>query len=96
MVVLIKDKAGKVLKQMTAHCFTYNCHKCFKPWNNCYCYCPVCKTYPKYCHQIFYDEMGTYEDDLAIIIPLGFWIIIFLSKSFCIVLYTMDGTTLKL
>ena len=30
-----KIKLDKVLKQMMAHCFIYNCHKCFKPWNNC-------------------------------------------------------------
>ena len=55
-----KVKSDKVLKQMTAHCFIYNCHKRFKPWNTCYCYCPVCKTYIRYCHQEFtYDEMGT-------------------------------------
>ena len=39
-----KEHFDKVLKQMMAHCFIYNCHKCFKPWNNCYCYCKVCKT----------------------------------------------------
>ena len=31
----------KVSKQMMAHCFIYNCHKCFKPWTNCYCFCKV-------------------------------------------------------
>ena len=65
-------KVGKVLQQLSAHCFIYNCHKCSKPWGNCYCYCLVCKTYLKYCHQKLYGEMGAYEDDLAIIIPLGF------------------------
>ena len=66
-----KYNFDKVLKQMMAHCFIYDCHKCFKPWSNCYCYCPVCKTYFKYCHQVFCNEMGTYGYDLAIIIPLG-------------------------
>ena len=65
-------KFGKVLTQLSAHCFIYNCHKCFKSWNYCYCYCLVCKTYLTYCHQILYDEMNTYEDELAIISPLGF------------------------
>ena len=68
----IKFGAKTVLKQLSAHCFIYNCHKCFKPWNNCYCYCPVCKTYFKYCHKIFYDGMSTYEDDLNDVIQLGF------------------------
>ena len=65
-------KFDKVLKQMAAHCFIYNCHQCFKPWNNCYCYCKVCKTYLRYCHQIFYNEVSTYEDELEAIIPLCF------------------------
>ena len=34
----------KVLTQLTAHCFIYNCRICFKPYNNCCCYCVVCKT----------------------------------------------------
>ena len=61
----------KVLKQLSAHWFIYNCHKCFKPWNNCYCCCLVCKTYVKYCHQICYDEMSTYEDVLNDVIQVG-------------------------
>ena len=34
---------GKVLKQLSAHCFIYNCQICFKPYDNCCC--AVCKTY---------------------------------------------------
>ena len=67
-----KEHVDKVLKQMVAHCFIYSCHCCMNTWNNCFCYCKVCKTYLKYCHQIDYDEMSTNEDELAIIIPLGF------------------------
>ena len=66
-----KIKFDKVLKQLSAHCFTYNCHKCFKPWNNCCCYCDVCKTYLKLCHQIYDDEKSTYEDELENIIALA-------------------------
>ena len=66
-----KIKVGKVLKQLFAHCSIYNCHKCFKPWNNCYCYCVVCKTYQKLCQQIYHDEMSTYEDELENIIVLS-------------------------
>ena len=43
-----KIKFEQVLKQLSAHCFIYNCHKCFNPWNKCYCYCSVCKTYQNY------------------------------------------------
>ena len=64
-------KFDKVLKQMMAHCFIYNCHKCFKPWNNCYCYCSVCKTHLKFCQQIYYDELSTYEDELGNVIGLS-------------------------
>ena len=42
-----KEHVDRVLKQMMAHCFIHNCHKCVKPWNNCYCYCKVCKTHLK-------------------------------------------------
>ena len=52
----------KVLKQMMAHCFIYDCHLCMNEWNNCYCYCKVCKTYLTYCHQNYYDEMSTYDN----------------------------------
>ena len=62
-----KIKFDKVLKQMMAHCFIYNCRTCFKPYNNC-CYCAVCKTYLKFCQQIYYDQYSTYEDELKIII----------------------------
>ena len=65
-------KFDKILKQLSAHCFIYNCHKCFKPWNICYCYCLVCKTCLEYCHQKFDDEMSTYEDDLNDVVHLGF------------------------
>ena len=64
-------KVDKVLKQLSAHCFIYNCHKCFKPWNNCYCYCAICKTNLKFCQHIYYDEMSTYEDELEHIIALS-------------------------
>ena len=38
-----KIKFDKVLKQLMAHCFIYNCRICCKPYNNCCCYCSVCK-----------------------------------------------------
>ena len=50
------NKFDKVSKQLSAHCFIHICHSCFKPWNNCYCYCEVCRTYLKLCHQIYYDK----------------------------------------
>ena len=67
-----KIKFDKVLAQLTAHCFSYNCKVCFKPYDNCYCYCSVCKTYLKFCQQIFFTSNSTYEDELPMITALGF------------------------
>ena len=67
-----KENSDKVLKQLTAHIFIYHCRICFKPYNNCYCYCSRCKTYLKFGQQIYYDEMNTYEDELKMITALGF------------------------
>ena len=67
-----KIKFDRVLTQLTAHCFIYNCKMCFKPYGNCYCYCPCCKTYLKYCQQIYYSINSTYEDELKMITALGF------------------------
>ena len=67
-----KIKFDKVLKQLSAHCFIYRCHICFKECNKCFCYCQVCKTYLKLCQQFFYDEYSTYEDELTGVIQLGF------------------------
>ena len=71
MVAPLKIKFDKVLKQLSAHCFIYNCHKCSKPWNKYYCYCVVCKAYLKLCQQIYYDELSTYEIELGKIIALS-------------------------
>ena len=64
-------KLDNVLKHMMAHCFIYNCRTCFKPYNNCCCYCAVCKTYLKFCQQTYYDERSTYEDELEQITALS-------------------------
>ena len=67
-----KIKFDKVLKQLTAHCFIYNSRICFKPYNNCYCYCSRCKAYLKFCQQLYFDNESTYDDDLNDIVQLGF------------------------
>ena len=67
-----KIKFAKVLTQLIAHCFIYNCRICCKPYNNCCCYGVVCKTYLKFCQQIYYDELSTYEDEVDMITALGF------------------------
>ena len=63
---------NKVLVQLRCNFFIYNCHLCCKKWQTCLCYCSVCKTYLKYCHQIYYDEDDDYEDNLPDFIQLGF------------------------
>ena len=60
---IYKIKFDKVLTQLSAHCFIYNCRICSKPYNNCCCYCSRCKTYLKFCQQIYFDGMSTYEDE---------------------------------
>ena len=67
-----KIKFDRVLTQLKAFCFIYHCRICFKPYNKCYCYCSVCKTYLKFCQQIYFDELSTYEDELQVITALGF------------------------
>ena len=64
-------KFGKVLKQLSAHCFIHNCQICFKPYNRCFCYCETCRTYLRFCQQIYYDQDSVYEDDLNDFIQLG-------------------------
>ena len=65
-------KFDKVLKQMTAHIYIYRCSECFKEWNSCFCYCKICRTYLRFCHQIVHDKDSVYEDDLNDIIQMGF------------------------
>ena len=67
-----KIKFDRVLTQLKAFCFIYHCRICFKPYNNCCCYCPNCRTYLKYCQQIYYSVNSTYEDELKMITALGF------------------------
>ena len=65
---------NKVLVQLKCNFFIYNCNECCKKWNDCFCYCKTCKTYLKYCHQIYFDSNSTDEDDdnISQIIQLGF------------------------
>ena len=56
-----KIKVGKVLTQLSAHCFIYNCSECFKPYNRCVCYCVTCGTYLRFCRHIYYDQYSVYE-----------------------------------
>ena len=75
-------------KQLSAHCFKYNCHICFKPWNNCCCYCEICNTYLKLCRQIYDDEKSTYDDELEMINALSGW---FSNNTFYTLLFYLAG-----
>ena len=66
-----KIEFNKVLRQLRCYCLIYRCHLCYLKWNNCSCYCKVCKTYLKFCHQIYFDENSTYEDELNNVIALN-------------------------
>ena len=48
-----KIKFDSVLTQLAAHMFIYRCKLCFKHYGTCYCYCPNCQTYLKYCHFLY-------------------------------------------
>lgn len=67
-----RDVFNRVLIQLRVNFYIYNCHECCKKWQKCMCYCDVCNTYLKFCHQIYYEQDDGYEDDLPDIIPLGF------------------------
>ena len=59
-----KIEFDKVLKQLRCHFFLYNCHLCYRKWNDCFCYCKVCKTYLRFCKQLYFDENSMEEDML--------------------------------
>ena len=66
-----RELFDKSLKQLSAHCLIYRCSECFKPYNRCFCYCETCRTYLRFCQQIYYDQDSVYEDDLNDFIQLG-------------------------
>ena len=64
------DQVLRQLSQLRCTCFIYRCPQRCLPWNNCYCYCPACRTYFRFCKQIYTDQLSNYEDELADFIPL--------------------------
>ena len=67
-----KEHFDKVLLPLRIHCFIYKCSECFKPYNQCFRYCQTCRTYLRFCKQIFYAYGDMTEDDLEDIVGLGF------------------------
>ena len=66
-----KVKFDKVLLQMQMHCFINRCSDCFKPYNQCFCYCQTCGTYSRYCKQLYFKDGDMTEDDIIDIVGLG-------------------------
>ena len=58
-----KEIVDTALIQLKAHVFIYRCCWCFKAFNMCYCDCPVCQTYRRFCQQI-YGPFDMEEDNL--------------------------------
>ena len=69
---IYKVKFDKVLPQMEVHCFIYRCSECFKPYNQCFCYCQTCGAYLGFCKQLYFKGGGMTEDDIIDIVGLGF------------------------
>ena len=67
-----KVKFDKVLLQMKMHCFIHRCSECFKPYNQCFCYCQTCGTYLRFCKQLYFKDGDMTEDDKIDIVGLGF------------------------
>ena len=59
-----KEHFGQVLLQLNMHCFIYRCSECFKPYNQCVCYCRTCRTYLRFCRQIYFQMGDMTEDDV--------------------------------
>ena len=66
-----RDQFDKTLRQLRCFCLIHRCEICFKPYNKCFCYCNVCKTYLRFCKQIYFENNDPEEDELNDIIALS-------------------------
>ena len=66
-----RESFDKTLRQLRVFCFVYRCSECFKPYNKCFCYCNVCKTYLRFCKQIYFENNDPEEDELDNILALS-------------------------
>ena len=64
-------KFDKVLLQMKMHWFMCRCSECFKPYNQCVCYCQTCGTCFRFCKQLYFKDGDMTEDDIIDIVGLG-------------------------
>ena len=61
----------KILISLKVHCFMYRCYECYKPYNQCFCYCQTCSTYLRFCKQLYYDSNSMTEDDIKDLVGLN-------------------------
>ena len=60
-----RDVFERSLVRIRVDFYLYKCQDCHKIWQKCNCYCPTCKTYKRFCNQIYYDEGDIIEDTLS-------------------------------
>ena len=65
-----------MLLQLNMHGFIYRCSECFEPYNQCLCHCKTCRTYLRFCRQLYFADGDMTEDDVEDIVGLGFNIIL--------------------
>ena len=65
-----KEMFGNTLLQLRCYAFIYRCSDCFKPFNRRFCYCPDCRTFKRFCKQIYYAPSDMEDDDLESIIQM--------------------------
>ena len=65
-----KDIVGKVMIQLNLHCFIYGGSECYKPYNQCVCYCQTCRTFLRFCRQLYFKDGDMTEEDLEQVIPM--------------------------
>ncbi len=66
-----REQYDKTLRQLRCYCFIYRCNECFKPYNRCFCYCTDCRTYLRFCKQIYFEPNDMEEDQLEDVIALS-------------------------
>ena len=60
-----RDEFERSLVRIKVDFYLYKCNDCHKRWQKCNCYCKTCKTYKRFCQQIYYDEGDEVEDTLS-------------------------------
>ena len=60
----------KVFISVKVHCFIYRCDRCCRHDNDCYCYCETCRTFLRFCKQLYFDSNSMTADDLEDIVPM--------------------------